>query len=147
MTIDLNKIYTEVAIRTYYLGELPKKENPDMSMIQTSSDTNDVLYGFAKEAVYDVLAVLSDRINVTFSEKPDFQIDVEIENEVRKKILEEAVERYVYSYTLYHWLLLSFPKFAPPFLTIMQDALDKILTQRTYLSDKVRRRPTDLAGC
>lgn len=147
MTIDLNKIYTEVAIRTYYQGEFPKKENPDMSMIQTSADTNDILYGFAKEAVYDILGVLADRLKVTFTEEPEFQISVEVSDEIRKKLLEEAINRYVYSYVLYHWLIIAFPDYAPPFFAMMENALDKVLTQRTYLSGKVRRRPTDLAGC
>lgn len=147
MIIDLEKIYTEVALRTYYLGELPKKENPDASLIQTSSDTNDVLYGFAKEAVYDVVSLLADRLDVSFSDDTDIQIEVNVENELRKKLLEEAINRYVYSYVLYHWLLLAFPNLAPPFFDMLQKSLDMINTQRTFLSGKVRRRPTDLAGC
>ena len=102
MEIDLKKIYEEVALRSYYAGELPKRERAELAMIQTSADTEDVLYGFAKEAYLEVAQLLGDRLDVTATLKPSMRLDFHVEDELKQLLLEEEINRYVYSYTLLH---------------------------------------------
>lgn len=147
MILDIQNIIKQVHIRTYYIAEKKKKEDPSIAFIQTSTDNDDILSVYINIALNDLEGKMIKRLNHLI-----FDIEagvIEIKSNQKKAdsiiaILEKAITNYVIEFVIFSWLKDVANELANPMIYLEKmNLIDKYISM---LSPTPRRRSTDLAG-
>lgn len=151
--IGWNELQQQIDLRNFYMGESAKRKEIDADTIQSSKDDKELLLMFATQAANELVTAVALRFPYVAWEAADGYLTFTFEcadnsREHLLPMLKQAITDYLVNEIRMHWLLLRQPQMAQANISLKSTLYSNVqhLFAKFYNRNKVRRRPTDLAG-
>ena len=153
ITIERSELQQQIDLKNFYMGDSAKRTDKDADTIQSSKDEKELLLMFAAQAANGLVTAVALRFPYIACEVDDDYIaltfdSVDNSREHLQPILRQAVTDYLVNEIVMQWLLLRQPQMAQTNISLRGTLYSNVqhLFAKFYNQNKVRRRPTDLAG-
>ena len=141
--MNKTEVLNKVHIKTFYIGESKKADNPNIALIQTSADNTDILNDYFSRYMNELAGYMNKRL-IDFSwdgETLSVQSSREKKDEMIQ-VLDNAISDYLAERMVFQWLLDNNVEVNNP--PLYEELLDKVKTYIAALSPNVRRRATTM---
>lgn len=152
MKLYIEDLLREINILNWYRGEAAKRVDISADLVQSGSDQQDALKSHIRSAVTDILLFAnSNRVKFT-CEVADDALNFSLEplragREYMKDILREAIRQYIIYEVRRLWMMMMRPEWADASLREeLRQNIKSAMSAVTAGGERIRRRPTDLAG-
>lgn len=152
MIIYIEDLLREINLLNWYRGEAAKRVDENADFVQSDIDQQDVLLNHIRNAVTDILLFPNaNRVKFTCQHREDALVfdlsPLRVGREHLLEILKEAVRQYIVYEVRRLWMKTVRPEWADASIREelrrnIRDAMSAV----TAGGNRVRRRPTDLAG-
>lgn len=147
----MEDLLREINLLNHYKGEAAKRKDADAVLIQSAAEQQDALLNHIRSAVTDVLSLANPNVLKFTCDYSDDKLTFNLQpiregTEHIVSLLKESVRQYIIYEVRRLWLMLVAPDMAE--YALRQELTAKI--QKTIRmvgkGQRIRRRPTDLAG-
>lgn len=152
MIIYIEDLLREINLLNWYRGEAAKRVDENADFVQSDTDQQDALLYHIRNAVTDILLFANaNRVKFTCQHREDALVfdlsPLRVGREHLLEILKEAVRQYIVYEVRRLWMMTVRPEWADASIREelrrnIRDAMSAV----TAGGNRVRRRPTDLAG-
>ncbi len=152
MIIYIEDLLREINLLNWYRGEAAKRVDENADFVQSDTDQQDALLNHIRNAVTDILLFPNaNRVKFTCQHREDALVfdlsPLRVGREHLLEILKEAVRQYIVYEVRRLWMMTVRPEWADASIREelrrnIRDAMSAV----TAGGNRVRRRPTDLAG-
>lgn len=152
MIIYIEDLLREINLLNWYRGEAAKRVDENADFVQSDTDQQDALLDHIRNAVTDILLFPNaNRVKFTCQHREDalvFELaPLRVGREHLLEILKEAIRQYIVYEVRRLWMMTVRPEWADASIREelrrnIRDAISAV----TAGGNRVRRRPTDLAG-
>lgn len=152
MIIYIEDLLKEINLLNWYRGEAAKRVDENADFVQSDTDQQDALLNHIRNAVTDILLFPNaNRVKFTCQHREDALVfdlsPLRVGREHLLEILKEAIRQYIVYEVRRLWMMTVRPEWADASIREelrrnIRDAMSAV----TAGGNRVRRRPTDLAG-
>lgn len=149
--LHIEDLKREINILNFYRGEIAKRKDGDMALVQTAEEQQDAVLYHMRSAVTDVLMMANPKaLKFTCDYKEDkliFELSPLREEKLHMlDLLKEAVRQYIVYEVRRLWLMNVVPELADNSLrATLAERIGDVIRSVTK-AQRLRRRCTDLAG-
>lgn len=151
--IRWNELQQQIDLRNYYMGESAKRKDLDADTIQSSKDDKELLLAFATEAANGLVTAVALRFPYITCEVNEEYITFSFESHDNSRghllpMLKQALNDYLVNEITVLWLTLRQPQMAQTNIALRSALYSNVqqMFAKFYNRNKMRRRPTNLAG-
>jgi len=152
MRLYIEDILREINVLNWYRGEAAKRVDANADFVQSGSDQQDALLSYIRSVVTDVLLLANaNRVKFTCEVTDDELLfglsPLRAGREHLLDVLKEAIRQYIIYEVRWLWMMTVRPEWADASLREeMKRNLRDAMNAVTAGGERIRRRPTDLAG-
>ena len=135
------------------MGDAAKRKDIDAATIQSSKEDEELLYMQVEKACNELITAVALRFPYITTKAGEENVEITFETVCDfpnhlLPLLQQAVTDYLVNETVTQWLLLRRPEMAQSRILLRTSLYNNVqnLFAKIYNRQKIRRRPTDLAG-
>ena len=153
ITISWNELQQQIDLRNFYMGESAKRNDLNADTMQSCKDDDKLMLIIAQKACNELITAVAVRFPEITSLADTTSVTFGIETETAPAthlvaMLKQGIKDYLANEIGMHWLLTVRPDMAQTNISLRNSLYNNVQMTfaKIYNKQRIRRRPTDLAG-